>query len=382
MIRGDNRPAGRSLPARPRSAPSKLPSVTSSGRAARSSTRVVPRGALTGLLAAALFGASTPVAKLLLPDTGPLILAGLLYLGAGAGLLVAAPRRRREAEAPIRAADLPVLSAVIVAGGVVGPVLLVAGLGRLAGGTAALLLNLEAPFTVALAILVLGEQLSRRELLGAATIFAGAAALAWVPGEGRVDPIGVACVAGACAAWACDNALSQRLSIRDPVAVARVKGLAAGAFDLALGLLVGERFPSTAHAIGALATGALGYGVSLVLHLLAVRALGAARQAAYFATAPFIGALAALPLLGERLGALQVGAGALMGAGIAALVWTRHAHAHAHDALEHEHAHVHGAHHAHVHDGPADEPHSHPHRHAALVHDHAHLPDAHHRHHH
>jgi drug/metabolite transporter (DMT)-like permease len=336
--------------------------------------------AATGLAAAALFGASTPVAKLLVPGLGPWMLAGLLYLGAGVGLLAAAPFRRRGAEAPIRRSDLPVLAGMILAGGVAGPILLVLGLARLGGAAAALALNLEAPFTIALAVLLLGERLSRREVAGAALVVAGAAALAWAPGPGAVDPLGLACVAGACAAWALDNNLGQRLSIRDPVAVARTKALAAAVFDLALAALLGEPFPPPAHLAGALVTGSLGYGASIVLHLLAVRSLGAARQAAYFATAPFIGAIAAVPLLGDRLPPAHVAAGALMAIGIALIVRARHAHAHRHEAEEHEHAHVHDEHHAHGHEGPVVEPHSHVHRHAPLFHDHPHLPDIHHRH--
>jgi len=146
-----------------------------------------PRGAASGLAAAALFGASTPVAKLLVPGTGPLILAGLLYLGAGLGLLAAAPFRRRGAEAPIQRSDLPALASVILAGGVVGPLLLVVGLARLSGAAAALLLNLEAPFTIALAVAMLGEHLPRREVLGAAAVVLGAAALTWAPSAVGVD---------------------------------------------------------------------------------------------------------------------------------------------------------------------------------------------------
>jgi drug/metabolite transporter (DMT)-like permease len=339
-----------------------------------------PRGAAFGLAAAALFGASTPVAKLLVPGSGPLMLAGLLYLGAGLGLVVAAPFRRRDAEAPIRRSDLPVLAAVILSGGVVGPLFLVLGLARLSGAAASLLLNLEAPFTIALAVILLREQLSRREALGVAVVIVGAAALTWAPGALRLDPVGVACITGACAAWALDNNLSQRLSIRDPVAVVRAKALAAGGFNVALGLAIGERLPAGAHAAGALVTGALGYGVSIVLHLLAVRSLGAARQAACFATAPFVGALLAVPLLRDRLPASHLAAGALMGAGVAVILRARHAHGHRHEAEEHEHAHVHDEHHAHRHAGPVVEPHSHVHRHAPLFHDHPHQPDVHHRH--
>lgn len=339
-----------------------------------------PRGAASGLAAAALFGASTPIAKLLVPGSGPLMLAGLLYLGAGLGLLAASPFRRRDGEAPIQRADLPVLVGVIVAGGVVGPLLLVVGLARLSGASAALLLNLEAPFTVALALLMLGERFSRQEALGTVAVIFGAAALTWVPGAVEVDPVGVSCIAGACAAWALDNNLSQRLTIRDPVAVARAKALAAGAFNVALGMVVGEPFPSAAHVAAALVTGSFGYGASIVLHLRAVRSLGAARQAAYFATAPFIGALIAVPVLGDHLTPTHLAAGALMALGIAAIVRARHAHTHAHEAVEHEHAHMHDEHHPHAHEGAVTEPHSHVHRHAPISHDHPHLPDVHHRH--
>jgi drug/metabolite transporter (DMT)-like permease len=340
----------------------------------------LPRGALSGLAAAALFGASAPVAKLLVPGSGPLMLAGLLYLGAGAGLLLAGAFRRADSEAPLRRSDLPVLAAVIAAGGVVGPVLLVIGLARLSGAAASLLLNLEAPLTVALAVVMLGERLARRELLGMVAVVLGAAALTRAPGAMVLDPIGVACVAGACAAWALDNNLSQRLAIRDPVAVVRAKALVAGAFNVLLGLLLGEHFPAAPYFGAALVTGSLGYGLSIVLHLLAVRSLGAARQAAYFATAPFMGALLAVPLLHDRLPPAQLAAGAVMAIGVAVMLRARHQHLHEHRPEEHEHAHAHDQHHGHVHAGPVIEPHSHRHQHAPLSHDHPHLPDVHHRH--
>ncbi len=339
-------------------------------------------GAALGLASAALFGASTPVAKLLVPGTGPLVFAGLLYAGAGLGLVAARAFRRGGAEAPIRRSDLPVLAAAIVSGGIVGPLLLVLGLARLSGLTASLLLNLEAPCTIALAVLFLGERLSRREALGAGAVVAGAAILSWAPGPLEVDPVGAACVAGACVAWAIDSNLNQRLSLRDPVAVARAKALFAGPFNVALGLAVGERLPSLARTGAALVTGSLGYGASVVLFLLAVRSLGAARQAAYFATAPFVGAALAIPLLGERPLPVHLAAGGLMALGTVVMARSRHAHAHVHEPVEHEHAHVHDAHHAHAHDGPVAEPHSHVHRHERLAHDHPHLPDVHHRHEH
>jgi len=342
--------------------------------------RPLARGAALGLASAALFGASTPVAKLLVPGTGPLLLAGLLYAGAGLALVAAGALRRAGAEAPLRREDLPVLAAAVLSGGVVGPLLLVLGLARLSGLTASLLLNLEAPCTIALAVAFLGERLSRREALGAGAVVAGAALLSWGPGRLEVDPLGAACVAGACVSWAIDSNLNQRLAIRDPVAVARAKALVAGALDLGLALALGEKLPPAAATGAALVTGALGYGASVVLYLLAVRALGAARQAAYFATAPFVGAVVAVPLLGDRPLPAHLAAAALMALGALLVTRARHAHPHVHEPLEHEHAHVHDAHHAHEHDGPAAEPHSHVHRHGRLAHDHPHLPDLHHRH--
>jgi len=338
------------------------------------------RGAAAGLGAAALFGLSTPTAKWLLPSTGSFLLAGLLYAGAGLGLTVVGPLRGPRREPGLRLADLPVLAGVVLAGGVVGPVLLLVGLARLSGAQASLLLNLEAPLTILLALLAFGDSLSRVELLSAGVIVAGGAALSsgLAGAGGRLA--GVAAVAGACAAWALDNNLSQRLSLRDPVAVARVKSLAAGAVNVTLALALGERIPRGPTLAAMLATGFLGYGVSILLHLLAMRQLGAARQAAYFATAPFMGALASVPILGERLGAAELGAGAVMAVGVVLLLRARHQHRHVHEPLEHEHAHQHDQHHRHQHDGGVDEPHSHPHRHPRLEHDHPHLPDPHHRH--
>jgi hypothetical protein len=170
--------------------------------------------------------------------------------------------------------------------------------------------------------------------------------------------------------------------LRDPVAVTRLKALVASAVNVGLGMALGERLPPAPALAGALLTGFLGYGLSIVLHLLAMRHVGAARQAAYFATAPFVGALAAVPILGERPGAVDLVAGGLMAAGAFLLLRARHDHRHEHEALEHDHAHVHDGHHEHAHEGAVVEPHAHPHVHAPLVHDHPHLPDPHHRHRH
>ncbi len=340
------------------------------------------RGALLGLGAALLFGLSAPVAKLLAPSCGPLVLAGLLYLGGGAGLLATRPLRPRGREAPLRRADLGPLAVVVLAGGVVGPWLLILGLQRLEGVTASLLLNLEAPFTMVLAIVAFREALSWREVAGAAAVLAGGAAIGLQPGPLAADRVGVAALAGACAAWALDNNLSQRLSVRDPASIGLVKTMSAGGFNLLLGWALGQELPAAGPLAAALATGALGFGLSIELDLLALRHLGAAREAAYFATAPFFGALAAVPLLGERLGRTELLAGAAMALGVLLLVRARHEHLHVHAALEHDHLHRHDTHHQHPHPEGAPKLHAHPHRHEPLEHAHPHASDAHHRHRH
>ncbi len=217
-------------------------------------------------------------------------------------------------------------------------------------------------------------------MLGVAVIVTGALALGFGPGALRADTVGMLCLVAACGAWAIDNNLAQRLALRDPVAVARAKTLVAGAVTVLLALVGGEARPRVSVVLGALVIGSTGYGASIVLHLLAVRGLGAARQAALFATAPFIGAAVAVPLLGERPGPFEVSGGALMAVGLWTLVRARHGHVHAHEPIEHEHRHVHDEHHRHDHAGAVAEPHSHVHRHGPLVHDHPHLPDTHHRH--
>ena len=343
-------------------------------------------GASLAIASAVLFGASTPFAKLLLGDgLSPWLLAGLLYLGSGIGLsLVHAGRRTLGAvptEAPLRRADLPWLAAVILSGGAIGPVLLMVGLSTTPASSAALLLNLEGLATMAMAWLVFGENVDRRLLIGAAAILAGAVVLSWQGGSAGFG-LGALGIAGACIAWGVDNNLTRKLSAADPLQIALIKGLAAGAVNLALALALGAHLPPVS-AIGAAALlGFLGYGISLVLFVLGLRHLGTARTGAYFSIAPFIGAILAIGMFDEPISARLLVAGALMAIGVYFHLTESHEHEHAHEALEHEHRHIHDAHHHHAH-GPGDppgQPHSHRHRHAPMAHKHPHYPDLHHRH--
>lgn len=339
------------------------------------------RGIALGLLAAALFGASVPLTKILAGGSDPLVIAGLLYLGAG-GALAGVRALRPTVETPLRRTDVPWLAGIVLSGAILGPALLVIGLRRLPGVPGALLLNLEAPLTALLAVAVFREHLSRNGWAAVVLLAAGATVLAAAPGALRIDGWGGAALVGACAAWAVDTNLTQRLSTRDPVALVRFKGLAGGTCTLLLGLALGGAFPAPRAALGALVVGAIGYGASVVWHLHAMRALGAARQSAIFATAPFAAALLSVPLLGERLADRDAIAAVFMAAGIVLLLREKHAHTHLHEPLEHEHLHVHDEHHRHSHEGGAEEPHSHPHAHEPIEHAHPHASDLHHRHRH
>jgi drug/metabolite transporter (DMT)-like permease len=340
--------------------------------------------------AAALFGASTPFAKLLLGAVSPWLLAAVLYLGSGAGLAMwlalrpRAPAPDGPRAAPLARADWPWLVAAIASGGVIAPVLLMHGLVRAGAATSSLLLNLEAVLTAAIAWTAFRENVDRRVFAGMLAIVAGGVLLAagQAPRGGGVA--GPLLVAAACLAWAIDNNLTRKISGGDAAFIACLKGLAAGGVNLGLALWLGVSMPAPLALAAAAAVGFFGYGVSLALYIVALRHLGTARTSAYFSLAPFFGAAASLALLAERPAAAFWGAAALMALGAWLHVTERHAHRHAHEATEHAHAHVHDAHHRHTHDFAWDgrEPHTHSHGHEPLVHSHRHDPDLHHRHRH
>jgi drug/metabolite transporter (DMT)-like permease len=341
---------------------------------------------LIALVSALLFGASTPFAKLLLGEGfGPFLLAGLFYLGSGAGLAVLALLRRSTGssprEAPLRRADLPWLALVVFFGGIAGPALLMLGLESTSGSTASLLLNVEGLATMAIAWVVFRESVDRRLLLGAAAILAGALVLSW-QGEAGALGVGALAIVAACIAWGIDNNLTRKLSSADPIQIAMIKGLVAGAANTGLALAYGDSLPAVPAIALAGAVGFMGYGVSLVLFVVSLRHLGTARTGAYFSTAPFIGALVSVILLGDAVTVQLALAAALMASGVYLHLTERHDHEHAHEEMEHEHLHRHDEHHQHAHaaDDPPGEPHSHRHRHAPLVHKHPHYPDLHHRH--
>ena len=349
---------------------------------------VLPTGVGIAFAAAALFGGSTPLAKLLLGGVSPVLLAGLLYLGSGVGLsLVRLARRQRisaAGEAALPRSQWGWLAGAVFFGGALGPALLMLGLQSTQAATASLLLNMEGVFTALLAWFVFRENFDRRIALGMVAIVAGGLLLSWQPGAGLAFTRGALFVLGACLCWGVDNNLTQKVSSSDPFQIAAIKGLVAGSVNMAIALALGASLPAWQVLVGALIVGFFGYGLSLACFVLALRHIGTARTGAYFSLAPFAGALASLGLLHESVGPLFVAAGVLMGLGVWLHLTENHEHPHGHERLEHAHRHVHDEHHQHEHAAgvAATEPHSHSHVHEPLAHSHAHFPDIHHRHEH
>ena len=345
------------------------------------------RGVLFALLAAVLFGASAPIAKGLLQDASPQLLAGILYLGSGVGLFVVflAQRDSNAIRAPLTRSDVPWLVGAVLTGGCVGPLLLMIGLTHTHASIASLLLNLEGAFTALVAWFIFRENFDRRIALGMAAILAGGAVISW---QGRAEfgsVIGPIAITGACLAWAIDNNLTQKVSASDPVQIAMLKGLVAGTTNLVIALALGATLPKSRIIASAAMLGFLSFGVSLVFFVLALQRLGTARTGAYFSTAPFVGAIVSLIVWRDPITIGLIVGGALMALGVWLHVTEVHEHVHKHVAMDHAHAHVHDEHHRHAHepeDPPVTDPrpHSHRHHHEPIVHAHAHYPDIHHRH--
>lgn len=334
------------------------------------------------LLSAVLFGASAPLAKLLLGEVSPWLLAGLLYIGAGLGMgLWRLVRRTPRVRLPRR--ELPWLVGAVAAGGVAGPVLLMFGLSSMPASGASLLLNAEGVLTALIAWVVFREPAGRRVVLGMAAIVAGAVVIAVPSGQAQVTSVWPAlAIVGACACWALDNNLTRKVSLTDATWLTAVKGTVAGPTNLVVALALGAHLPAVSTTAAALVLGFVAYGLSLVLFIVGLRHVGTARAGAYFSIAPFFGAVLAVAL-GDALTWQLLVAGALMAVGTWLHVSEEHGHEHTHEAVTHEHWHTHDdGHHDHEHAGPVAPGvrHRHVHTHGAVTHTHEHYPDAHHRH--
>ncbi len=339
------------------------------------------------LVSAACFGISPPIAKILVANIPPMVLAGLLYIGAFLGLSLYTLGRKAWSVAPaaqrsgLRRKDLPWLAAAVLFGGIIAPISLMYGLSRTSGFATSLLLNLEGVSTALIAVLIFRENAGKRLWWALVCMTAAGVFLAWDPAQGSFSLAGPLLICLSMLCWGIDNNVTRHISARDPIQIALLKGLVSGAASLSLAWLLGIGIPWSGRTALAVLLGALSYGVSLVFFIKALAWLGSFRTGLFFSLAPFIGALASLALLQEWIGWVMFPAAGLMIAGLWLMMAESHEHLHAHTAATHTHQHRHDdLHHEHAHDEAPAKAHNHCHIHSEGNHSHAHWPDIHHRH--
>jgi len=336
-------------------------------------------------LAALLFGASTPLAKLLLGEVDPVLLAALLYLGSGISLAVIKLIQRTRSqpgspEAPLIRQDVPWLLGAIFFGGIAAPITLLFSLKSTPAATSSLLLNFEGVATTLIAALIFKEAVSRRAWVAVGLITLAGILLSLNPGAGWGFSPGALGIVIACGFWGLDNNFTRNISAKDPLTIVAIKGMAAGSFSLVLALLLKNPVPGAGVILGAMVLGSLSYGASIVLFILAMRGMGAARTSALFGMAPLAGMILSLVIFRGSIQWILFLAAPLMAAGALLFIGEEHQHEHRHAETSHEHAHTHpDEHHDHAHDGFTGR-HSHPHDHPEVVHNHHHMPDIPHRH--
>ncbi|MBL8063455.1 MAG: EamA family transporter [Anaerolineales bacterium] len=332
---------------------------------------------LQALLAAICFGASAPVAKLLLGDISPVFLASFLYLGSGSGIALT-KLASRKTEAAISRADVKWLAGAIISGGILAPIILMVSLQNTPASTASLLLNFEGVSTTFIALLFFKEAISRRAWMAILIITLASIFLSTDFASGLGLSLGALGILLACILWGADNNFTRNISGKDPLAIVAWKGLVAGTFSFLLAWFLGNPFPSVTTIIGTLVLGYLSYGLSTFLFIRSMRGLGAARTSALYGTAPLAGVLLSIVIFGEYPSAFFIVAAILMVGGALLLINEEHLHTHFHTAIIHEHSHSHDDS-MHGHDD-AQGTHSHEHQHPAEGHEHDHMPDIHHRH--
>lgn len=338
------------------------------------------------IISASLFGISAPLAKLLLKDISPIAMAGLLYLGAFAGLalyslLFQTKKTKPQKSASLEKNDLPWLAGAIISGGIIAPICLMTGLTLVTGFSASLLLNLEGVATVLIAVLIFRENSGKRLWLALLTMTIAGVFLSWDPNTGKFNVIGSLLIVVATVGWGIDNNLTRKISDKNPIQISMIKGLIAGTISLSLALILDQKVIMGISIFYALLLGAFSYGLSLVFFVNALRGLGASRVGAFYSFGPFIGGLLSIVIFRDMTIWVIVPTLILMAVGVWLLINENHQHAHLHQSDTHNHSHRHDdMHHTHEHSEVIEENHTHEHAHSEIAHVHEHFPDTHHRH--
>ncbi len=337
---------------------------------------------LQALTAAIFFGASAPIAKLLLgDDIAPIYLAAFLYLGSGTGTFLTRLTQRmrtKDSEADIKSADIKWLAGAIISGGILAPIILMISLQNTPASTASLLLNFEGVGTTVIALLFFKEAISRRAWTAIIVITLASIFLSTNFTEGFGISLGALGIILACVLWGLDNNFTRNISGKDPLAIVAWKGLVAGTFSFLLAFFLGNQLPDLRTILYTLLLGFISYGLSTMLFIRSMRGLGAARTSALYGTAPLAGVLLSIVIFGEMPSFFFIIAAILMIGGALLLINENHEHSHSHTAMIHDHSHSHDDS-AHAH-SDSKGVHSHEHEHPAEEHEHDHMPDIHHRH--
>lgn len=338
------------------------------------------------ILAAALYGVSAPFSKLLLVHIPPTLMAALLYLGAGTGMLLFNIFKRlsssQRVEASLTRKELPYIIGMVLLD-IAAPVFLMLSLTRTTAANVSLLNNFEIVATALTAMVFFKEQIGRRMWVAIALISVASVVLSIEDASSASFSLGSLFVLLACVCWGLENNCTRMLSLKDPLQIVMIKGFGSGIGSLLIAWSIGQFSAKFHYMVMAMLLGFVAYGLSVFFYIKAQRALGAARTSAYYAVAPFIGVLISISIFGQLMTASFIIASVIMIIGSIFASTEFHRHAHLHQTITHEHRHNHqDGHHNHPHDENSAGEHSHMHTHEEIEHAHKHTPDTHHTHHH
>lgn len=335
---------------------------------------------LYALLAAVFYALNTPASKLLLEQVPPTFMAAFLYLGAGVGVgLMYLPHIRQESpEERLKKEDLLYTVGMILLD-ILAPIFLMLGIRLGTASGASLLGNFEIVATTLIALLLFRETVTRRLWIAIGFICASSILLSFDGTSQFSFSYGSLFVLLATACWGLENNCTRKISDKSTYQIVLLKGIFSGGGSFCIACLLGERMPEMAFILTAMVLGFVAYGLSIFLYIRAQRTLGAAKTSAYYAAAPFVGALLSFTLVGEPLSSSYLLALVLMLAGTGFVIWDtmvkHHAHTHSH-TITHTHngiTHTHTITHTHGHDHfGAEEKHGHQHSWEALEAEHIH----------
>ena len=260
------------------------------------------KGIFLAIVAAALYAINSPLSKLLLQYVPEKLMAGLLYLGAGlcmGGIGLSRKLTHNEKkEESLTKRELPFVIGMVVLD-ILAPIFLLMGLSRTSAANASLLNNFEIVATAFVAYFAFKENIKKRLWFGILFVTISCAILSFEDASSLQFSVGSLFVLLAAVCWGFENNCTRKISSKDPMQIVLLKGIFSGLGSLIIGLCLGERIKLVWPIFAVLAVGCIAYGLSIYYYVYAQRLLGAAKTSAYYAVAPFIGAILSLIIFGE-----------------------------------------------------------------------------------